>query len=72
MGGNDSMERQEGTEISFTTSTSRSSTSSGGNAEVLLDYMGPDSKRSARIRPHTQKATYIDGIPRKRGWTRGQ
>jgi hypothetical protein len=31
-GGNEFMERQEGTEISFTTSTSRSSTSSGGNA----------------------------------------
>jgi hypothetical protein len=54
------MERQERPEVSITTSATRSSTSSGRNAEVLLDYMGPDSKRSARIRPHTQKATYID------------
>lgn len=52
-----SMERQERPEVSITTSATRSSTSSGRNAGVLMYYMGPDSKESARMQSHTQEGT---------------
>jgi hypothetical protein len=54
-GDNEFMERQEGTEISFTISGSFLSTTSVAGA--LLDLMAPDSKRSVRIRFHTQEGT---------------
>lgn len=54
-GDNEFMERQEGTEISSTSSGSFLSTTSVAGA--LLDLMGPDSKRSAGIQSHTQEGT---------------